>query len=272
MSTETLYQQGSCPNCSIEAQQRLLFATNDCAGPFFESGKIVGYMRVRTLSLFRCEGCQSTLVYETALEDRDDPPLSYEVAELPSPEWVLDLSRPEFRGLSTLFYATPRLDYVRIIEDLGLSYALLPETSKELFFSEKSILDPSTPKAVRGCYEIGVRVRPFSTDLYALQLRKTLEAVCKDLGASERLSSGKRAMLWQQIDELKNQNLVGEFISKAAHELKDISNTGAHYSDREVTQGDIRKLEHLLALITTYVYGGKKMDSAESPYEIEDIG
>ena len=76
----------------------------------------------------------------------------------------------------------------------------------------------------------------------------------------------------QQIDELKNQNLVGEFISKAAHELKVISYTGAHYSDREVTQGDIRKLEHLLALITTYVYGGRKVDSAESLHEIEDIG
>jgi hypothetical protein len=62
-------------------------------------------------------------------------------------------------------------------------------------------------------------------------------------------------MLWQQIDELEKQNVVGEFISKAAHELKDISNTGAHYSERTVTDGDIRKLENLLALITNYVYG-----------------
>ena len=65
-------------------------------------------------------------------------------------------------------------------------------------------------------------------------------------------------MLWQQIDELKNQNVVGEFISKAAHELKEISNMGAHYSEREVTDADVRKLERLLALITTYVYAGGK--------------
>jgi hypothetical protein len=61
-------------------------------------------------------------------------------------------------------------------------------------------------------------------------------------------------MLWQQIDELGKRNIVGEFIAKVAHELKEISNTGAHYSEREVTQSDIRKLEHLLALITNYVY------------------
>src|SRR5439155_5668447 len=101
--------------------------------------------------------------------------------------------------------------------------------------SKISILDPSTPELVKHCYEIGTLVRPISTDLYALQLRKTLEAVCKDKGASERLTSGKRAMLWQQIDELEKQNVVGAFISKAAHELKEISNTGAHYSERTVT-------------------------------------
>lgn len=63
-------------------------------------------------------------------------------------------------------------------------------------------------------------------------------------------------MLWQQIEELEKQNKVGQFISKAAHELKDISNTGAHYSETSVTDGDVRKLENLLALITNYVYGG----------------
>ena len=50
---------------------------------------------------------------------------------------------------------------------------------------------------------------------------------------------------------------MGEFISKAAHELKDISNNGAHYSELGVAEVDIRKLEHLLGLITNYVYGGK---------------
>lgn len=67
-------------------------------------------------------------------------------------------------------------------------------------------------------------------------------------------------MLWQQIDELGKQNLVGEFICKAAHELKAISNSGAHYSELGVPEVDIRKLEHLLGLITNYVYGGKDIN------------
>jgi uncharacterized protein DUF4145 len=173
--------------------------------------------------------CQNSLLYGTIQEgfgcvadelDRFDP---LEVGEL---------SSDQFLELSTLLYS-----------------------SREDSSEEKSILDPSTPELVRSCYEIGTRVRPISKDLYALQLRKTLEAVCKDLGAPEQLASGKRAMLWQQIDELEKQNVVGHFISEAAHELKDISNTGAHHSERKVTDGEIRKLENLLALITNYVYG-----------------
>jgi hypothetical protein len=142
-----------------------------------------------------------------------------------------------------------RLTTAQFLELSSLLYSTKDESSKE------SILDPSTPEFVKRCYETGTRVRPISKDLYALQLRKTLEAVCKDKGASERLASGKRAMLWQQIDELEKQNVVGAFISRAARELKEISNTGAHYSERTVTDGDIRKLEQLLGLITSYVYG-----------------
>ena len=61
-------------------------------------------------------------------------------------------------------------------------------------------------------------------------------------------------MLWQQIDELETQGVVSNFISKAAHELKDISNTGAHYSEKSVSDADIRKLESLLFLIANHVY------------------
>ena len=217
--------------------------------PAMFPGKVPRYFIVRTLSLFRCEGCKSISLRETNLS---------EAQVLPKDDWVIDLSSDEFPHSSKLLYSTPKLDYLRInLERLGLAYSDLPAEIRARFYRESPNLDPSAPESVRRCYEIGVAVRPICADLYALQLRKALEAVCKDKGAPEYLPNGKRAMLWQQIDELGKQNVVGEFICKAAHELKDISNTGAHYAERKVTEGDIRKLEHLLALITAYVYGSK---------------
>jgi hypothetical protein len=231
MSTEEpLHQMGICPNCPADTQQLFLFATEEFSEPITEHGTLVAYEQSSTFSLFRCVRCESLLLYDTTW---DLPgPISIEEIDDSDHVFVAKLTKAQFVELSTLLYSTKT------------------ESPKE-----KSILDPSTPELVRSSYEIGTRVRPISKDLYALQLRKTLEAVCQDRGASDRLASGKRAMLWQQIDELEKQNVVGEFISKAAHELKDISNTGAHYSERAVSDGDVRKLENLLALITNYVYG-----------------
>lgn len=231
MPNEPLYQVGICPNCSKDAQQQLLFGTYDCSEPLLDFGALQGYGRVETLTLFRCMGCRNNLLYSTKLEDGFGSFVD-ELDRFDPSEEVGELSRDQFLEISTLLHSTQ-----------------VERTE------ENSILDPSTPEAVKLCYETGTRVRPISKDLYALQLRKTLEAVCKDKGASEYLASGKRAMLWQQIDELEKQNVVGHFISEAAHKLKEISNTGAHYSERAVTDGDIRKLEHLLGLITNYVYG-----------------
>jgi Domain of unknown function (DUF4145) len=224
-----LYQIGICPNCPPDAQQLFLFATEETSGPIVQNGELVAYEQLECFSLFRCLRCESILFYETMAETPSG--IRFDALDYSSAEGVARLTTAQFLEISSLLYS-----------------------SKDNTPSQ-TILDPSTPEHVKRCYQTGSRVRPISKDLYALQLRKTLEAVCKDKGAPERLPSGRRAMLWQQIDELEKQNVVGAFISKAAHELKDISNTGAHYSERTVSDSDIRKLESLLALITNYVYG-----------------
>src|ERR1700681_3035675 len=155
---EPRYQGGICRKCHPETQQRFLFATHDCSGPFNESGKITGYARIRTLSLFRCEGCSTTLLYETMLDEELDGPFSLDAYDIPKPEWVIE-DDFEFLKASTLLYFSP------------LPYSTMKGSEKE-----NSILDPSTPELVRSCYEIGTRVRPISKDLYVVQLRKALEA------------------------------------------------------------------------------------------------
>jgi len=132
-------------------------------------------------------------------------------------------------------------------------------------------LERSVPQAVRECYDLGTKVRRFSQDLYALQLRKVLEAICNNLGADGFLPSGKRAMLWQQIHQLGDNNTLSPLISNAAQELKTLSNTGAHYSELPVSAEQIRKLEALINLIVTYVYETKDNGStAAGTIQVED--
>ncbi len=222
---EPLYQIGICPNCPAQTQQQFLFATEESSGPMTDLGKLVAYKQLEIFSLFRCVRCESILFYCTMPETTAG--IRFDELDYYAVEGVARLTTAQFQELSSLLHST----------------------------KDESILDSSTPELVKRCYEIGTKVRPISKDLYALQLRKTLEAICKDLGAPDQLESGRRAMLWQQIDALKEKNVVGSFICDAAHKLKEISNNGAHYSESTVTDGDIRKLEHLLRLITSYVYG-----------------
>jgi hypothetical protein len=149
------YRQEICPYCPRSARQRLLYGTNDFPEPYVEGGTVVLQTLTETTSLFRCEQCNATLLYKTTCDDLDGP----EIVSDKKPNWIIDLDYNEFEKNSILLYAHPS--------------------------SNQSVLAPSTPASVKKCYETAQRVRSISTDLYALQLRKTLEAVCKDLGAAD---------------------------------------------------------------------------------------
>lgn len=68
---EPLYQIGICPDCSADAEQRLLFARDpEWFGPITERGQIVAYELIVTLSLFTCQQCRGTLLYSTQADLR----------------------------------------------------------------------------------------------------------------------------------------------------------------------------------------------------------
>jgi Domain of unknown function (DUF4145) len=168
--------------------------------------------------------------------------------DLHEPEWVLDLLSDDFMKASGKpIYSSP-----------------LPFSSRRNPNKEKSLLAPATPEPIRAVYELGLRVREISNDLYALQLRKALEGVCQELGAAQFRSNGQRISLYDQIRELydqirelKDKNLLGSYIGDAAQDLRDVSNTGAHFSEERVSADDIRKLEKVFGLITEYAYHPK---------------
>jgi hypothetical protein len=49
--------------------------------------------------------------------------------------------------------------------------------------------------------------------------------------------------------------VLGSYIAEAAQDLRHVSNLGGHYTEEAVAEEDIRKLEHVLALITFHLYG-----------------
>jgi hypothetical protein len=229
---------GNCPHCNNTAPQTLQYTYLLEIGD--ENQEI---NPERAYFMFACDTCNELLLYQAEFPNKD---LEY---------------REKFDEEE--FFQPFVVEYYDLFE------LVWPRFEKQEY---KLILDASVPKSVRECYELGGRVRPLSQDLYALQLRKVLEAICKSLGADEFLpQSGKRAMLWQQIDHLRNNHILSPRISSAAHELKTLGNVGAHYSELPVSTEHIRKLEALIQLIVTYVY--EKADNSsrgDGTIQVED--
>ncbi len=230
---ETLYQQGLCPKCHRDAQQRFLFATDDCAWPVLECGKVTGYARIRTLSLFRCEGCKTTLFYETMLED-EDRGYSLDSVDLSNPQWVVGLD--DFRKLSTLVYSTPEPPFREAVTD-G-------------YFQQNSIsskrVSHYAPDQVREIYERASKVKS-EPNSFAVQIRRALEAICIDKGESGR-------NLNDDLIRLSKAGVFPPIVVEIAHELRDIGNVGAHVKSEEVEAGQVQAIDGFFHLVITYAY------------------
>ena len=215
---EPLYQQGLCPKCSVDAHQKFLYATDDCAWPVLELGKVTGYARIRTLSLFRCEGCKTTLFYETMLED-EDCGYSLDSVDLSNPEWIVGLDN--FRKVSTLAYSTPEPPFREVSAN-----GSLPDS-----ISSKRVLSHHAPDRVRESYERASKVRS-EPNSFAVQIRRALEAICMDQGESGR-------NLNDDLMKLSKAGVFPPIVAKIAHELRDIGNVGAHVKPRDVEAGRV---------------------------------
>src|SRR3989442_14013156 len=165
------YQTGICKRCDPNAHQLLLFAMEDCSDPLLESGKIAAYAQIRTLALFRCEGCKTTLFYETMLED-EDCGYSIEAVDLSKPEAVLESDTGEFWRRSDLIYLTTRYSQCKDpVQRAAMREAAL----------RQSLLPPIVPKKIRDIYEEALSVKHVPNS-FAVQVGRALEAVQKDLG------------------------------------------------------------------------------------------
>ena len=226
LTNEPLYQEGLCPKCSVDAQQRFLFATDDCAWPVLESGRVTGYARIRTLSLFRCEGCKTTLFYETMLED-EDCGYSIDAVDLSNPQWVVDL--PDFRKLSTLVYSTPE-----------------PPFRTGLTKLSGKALSHHVPEAIKVIYQKASRVS-HEPDSFAVQIRRALEAICKDQG-----QPGKN--LGDDLARLSKAGVFPPLVAEISQEIRVIGNAGAHVKSEAVEADQVLAIDGFFHTVIEYVY------------------
>jgi len=103
------------------------------------------------------------------------------------------------------------------------------------------------PPRVRVAYEKAQKVKSVDASFYALGLRRVIELVCIDRGATKK-------SLNDQITELVANNSLPQIFAGMSHYLRDLGNASAHGKDVEVEQSDVEAATDFVEAILEYLY------------------
>jgi hypothetical protein len=144
-------------------------------------------------------------------------------------------------------YRCPRCEKATLVEDWWCDEISDPEddTSTQLFPTPQD--NSAVPQRVAKSYWEANRIKGESPSLYAVGIRRTVEAVCKHQGAS---SGSLEAML----NRLADEGRLPRQLADMGHQLRARGNLGAHVDDVEVTEEDIPVIEEFADAILEYIY------------------
>jgi hypothetical protein len=124
---------------------------------------------------------------------------------------------------------------------------IYPQGSRLLPEEHKVASVDCVPKKVLKLYEQSWPLRHISPSAFAVQVRKALEHICKDKGATGRTL----------VDKLKDlatkQTFPGHFV-EMTYLMRKIGNLGAHAGDEDVDYGDAELLDEFFRSVVEYVY------------------
>lgn len=122
-------------------------------------------------------------------------------------------------------------------------------------YEEGSLLYPYTerlnlfalPKTVRGAYESALKVQNIDEASCVITLRRTLEMVCKDKGAT-------KGPLHQKLNYLQENGVLSPLMGDISKVIKDIGNMGAHGDEVNFDKYMVKSLFSFTNKILEYVY------------------
>jgi len=127
-----------------------------------------------------------------------------------------------------------------------LLYNSIDGDEPSLAFPEIS-LDDSVPEHISKIYEEAIRIKNIAPNAFAVQIRKGLEAICKDRGT-------KKKYLTEQIKELAEKGEIPSNLVEASDVVRLIGNIGAHANNQEVHPMQAFAINDFFKMLIEYIY------------------
>ena len=123
-----------------------------------------------------------------------------------------------------------------------------------LYYDEKRILYPlsnvesnSVPGKIKEEYEAALKTKSIDKYVCLMALRRTLELLLKDKGATKR---GLKA----KIEEIAAKGVLPDTLKEASSLAKMLGDTAAHDKELEIDQYDVEAMVEFIGFIIEYLY------------------
>ena len=130
---------------------------------------------------------------------------------------------------------------------LELSHGRFDLSQYELVWPSTNDLHQCVPQSVRKIYAEASAIRTRAPNAFANQIRRSLEAVCKDRGATGRV-------LAQSLAELAQRGEIPKILSEMTDVLRTLGNVGSHAGDEEIPLEYVEVIDDFFRAIIEYVY------------------
>jgi hypothetical protein len=152
-------------------------------------------------------------------------------------------------------FACPVCHKITLMETYGDETMIAPNYSGEyVWFTEDTILYPinsidskSMPKKIKESYEAALKVRNIDTNACVLLLRRTLEIILTDQGAT-------KWGLAEKIEEIAQRGLLPDSLKEASFFAKRFGDSAAHGKDLVADEQDMNSLIEFIEYIIEYLY------------------
>ena len=120
-------------------------------------------------------------------------------------------------------------------------------THSEVLYPQSSIDYTGVPQKIKTAFESALKVKNIDTAVCALSLRRVLEAICKDKGAT-----GKN--LEQMISNMIERQLLPQMFDDACWIVRQLGNSAAHADNKHFSIYQVDQTIMFMQNIINYLY------------------
>ncbi|MCU0081388.1 DUF4145 domain-containing protein [Extibacter muris] len=152
-------------------------------------------------------------------------------------------------------FACPVCHKVTLRESYGDETMIVPHLDgamryhcdKTILFPTNSIDSNSIPSKVKEAYEAALKVKNIDKYVGLLALRRTLELVLKDKGAT-------KWGLKDKIEEIAEKGVLPDTLKEASSLTKILGDSAAHDKEMDIEQQDVESMAEFVEYIIEYLY------------------